>query len=554
MVYSNKENVNILTSLLVAHGVSYAVVCPGSRNAPIVHNLVTCPDIDCFSVTDERSAGFYALGMAQATLSPVAVCVTSGTALLNLLPAVAEAYYQHVPLVVISADRPPQWIDQLDGQTLPQQDALGRFVRKAVSLPEPHNEEEHWFCNRLVNEALLAARQRGDGPVHINVPLTEPLYEFTVDSLPDERMITYAAPCVDKRLITECAGMFWKASRPMVVVGQSSKEKLIADDFAEISGFAVVLNEALSIGCGACHFDELLCQEQLPDDLVPDFLLYVGDTLVSRRMKQFLRKLPKDVPVWAISEDGAVHDTFKSLCGVIEGHPADAIASLGDLAPMKRRKGTSLFFDRWDELLAETDEKIEDFTPGYSQMAAVKCLEEMLDDDDEFVTHYANSMSVRLANIYACHYVFCNRGVNGIEGSLSTAAGFSLVTDQTVYCVLGDLSFFYNSNALWNEELRGNLRILLLNNGGGGIFEKFEGLQGSPARERFVMAKHYASAEGICQSYQVAYCAAHNMDELEEGIYWLQQEQGERPMLLEVFTDSANDAKIMKAYYDRFRR
>ena len=554
MVYSNKENVNILTSLLVAHGVSYAVVCPGSRNAPIVHNLVTCPDIDCFSVTDERSAGFYALGMAQATLSPVAVCVTSGTALLNLLPAVAEAYYQHVPLVVISADRPPQWIDQLDGQTLPQQDALGRFVRKAVSLPEPHNEEERWFCNRLVNEVLLAARQRGDGPVHINVPLTEPLYEFTVDSLPDERRITYAAPCVDKRLITECAGMFWKASRPMVVVGQSSKEKLIADDFAEISGFAVVLNEALSIGCGACHFDELLCQEQLPDDLVPDFLLYVGDTLVSRRMKQFLRKLPKDVPVWAISEDGAVHDTFKSLCGVIEGHPADAIASLGDLAPMKRRRGTSPFFDRWDELLAETDEKIEDFTPGYSQMAAVKCLEEMLDDDDDFVTHYANSMSVRLANIYACHYVFCNRGVNGIEGSLSTAAGFSLETDQTVYCVLGDLSFFYDSNALWNEELRGNLRILLLNNGGGGIFEKFEGLQGSPARERFVMAKHHASAEGICQSYQVAYRAAHNMDELEEGIYWLQQEQGERPMLLEVFTDSANDAKILKSYYDRFRR
>ena len=553
MVYSNKENVNILTSLLVAHGVSYAVVCPGSRNAPIVHNLVTCPDIDCFSVTDERSAGFYALGMAQATLSPVAVCVTSGTALLNLLPAVAEAYYQHVPLVVISADRPPQWIDQLDGQTLPQQDALGRFVRKAVSLPEPHNEEEHWFCNRLVNEALLAARQCGDGPVHINAPLTEPLYEFTVDSLPDERMITYAAHCVDKRLITECAGMFWKASRPMVVVGQSSKEKLIADDFAEISGFAVVLNEALSIGCGACHFDELLCQEQLPDDLVPDFLLYVGDTLVSRRMKQFLRKLPKDVPVWAISEDGAVHDMFKSLCGVIEGHPADAIASLGDLAPMKRRKGTSLFFDRWDELLAETDEKIEDFTPGYSQMAAVKCLEEMLDDDDDFVTHYANSMSVRLANIYACHYVFCNRGVNGIEGSLSTAAGFSLETDQTVYCVLGDLCFFYDSNALWNEELRGNLRILLLNNGGGGIFEKFEGLQGSPARERFVMAKHHASAEGICQSYQVEYRAVHNMDELEEGIYWLQQEQGERPMLLEVFTDSANDAKILKSYYDRFR-
>lgn len=154
-MYSNKENVNILTSLLVAHGVTHAVVCPGSRNAPIVHNFNECPDMECYPITDERSAGFYALGMTQALGQPVAVCVTSGSALLNLAPAVAEAYYQHRPLVVISADRPQQWIDQLDGQTLPQPDALGRFVRKAVSLPEPSNDEQRWYCNRMVNEALL---------------------------------------------------------------------------------------------------------------------------------------------------------------------------------------------------------------------------------------------------------------------------------------------------------------------------------------------------------------------------------------------------------------
>ena len=136
-MYSNKEQVNILTALLVAHGVRHAVVCPGSRNSPIVHNLNECPDIACYPVTDERSAGFYALGMSQARRQPVVVCVTSGTALLNLAPAVAEAYYQHIPIVVISADRPAAWIDQLDGQTMPQPDALGRFVRKAVSLPEP---------------------------------------------------------------------------------------------------------------------------------------------------------------------------------------------------------------------------------------------------------------------------------------------------------------------------------------------------------------------------------------------------------------------------------
>ena len=173
-MYSNKQSVNQLTALLATHGVRHAVVCPGSRNAPIVHNLSQCPEIACHPVTDERSAGFYALGMAQALHEPVVVCVTSGTALLNLAPAVAEAWYQHQPVVIVSADRPQQWIDQLDGQTLPQPDALGRFVARAVSLPE----DDQWHCNRLINEALLAATADDARPVHINVPVSEPLFTF----------------------------------------------------------------------------------------------------------------------------------------------------------------------------------------------------------------------------------------------------------------------------------------------------------------------------------------------------------------------------------------
>ena len=170
-MYSNKENVNILTSLLVAHGVRHAVVCPGSRDAAIVHNLNECEDITCYPVTDERSAGFQALGLSMAEgYQPVVVCVTSGSALLNLYPAVAEAYYQQIPLIVISADRPAQWINQLDGQTLPQPDALGQMVRKSVSLPEvfagAQQEEMHWYCNRLVNEALLKSMGRVKGPVY----------------------------------------------------------------------------------------------------------------------------------------------------------------------------------------------------------------------------------------------------------------------------------------------------------------------------------------------------------------------------------------------------
>ena len=556
-MYTNKENVNILTALLVAHGVRHAVVCPGSRNAPITHNLVVCPDIECCNVVDERSAGFYALGMALATASPVAVCVTSGTALLNLMPAVAEASYQRVPLVVVSADRPPQWIDQLDGQTLPQGDALGRFVRKAVTLPEPHDDEERWFCNRLVNEALLAARRQGGGPVHINVPLSEPLYEYTVEALPDERTIFFAPARSDKRLLTECAGRLFSSRRPMIVVGQTKRDDLLAEDFAGLHKPIVVLNEALSIGCGACHFDEVLANgggaPALPEAFTPDFVLYLGGELVSKRLKQCLRQLPTSTRVWAVSEDGEVRDTFCHLHGVIEGHPADVLADLAELTTDVPTRDSTEFVELWDDLLARADEQLETQELGFSSASAVRLLEASLGTLDEWnapARHYANSTAVRLANRYARGYVWCNRGVNGIEGTLSTAAGFSLVSDEEVVCVIGDLSFFYDQNALWQRALSDNLRILLLNNGGGGIFERFEGLKESPARD-CVMARHTTSAEGICQSYNVQYRAARSMEELREGIGWLTTQETPphpspkerglncpdgRPRLLEVFS------------------
>ena len=208
-MYSTKENVNILTALLVKEGITKAVVCPGSRNSPIVHNLCACPDIECYPVTDERSAGFVALGMSLADNEPVVVCVTSGSALLNVAPAAAEAFYQKRPLVIISADRPPQWIDQQDGQTLQQHRALEPNVRKSVTLPEPHNDEERWYCNRLVNEALNALHLNGGGPVHINVPITEPLFDYDVMQLPDERRIIVYPAVTNDTSVYEIAADFF---------------------------------------------------------------------------------------------------------------------------------------------------------------------------------------------------------------------------------------------------------------------------------------------------------------------------------------------------------
>ena len=448
-MYSNKDNVNILTALLMAHGVKHAVCCPGSRNSAIVHNLNECPDIQCYPVTDERSAGFYALGMTIALDEPVVVCVTSGTALLNLAPAVAEAYYQQRPLVVVSADRPPQWIDQLDGQTLPQPDALGRFVRKAVSLPEPYDEETRWYCNRLVNEALM---MRG-GPVHINVPITEPLFQYTTAVLPQERKIELTPATMSPETLDDICCRFMQAERPMLIAGQP---------------WNPLLEEAVL---------------QVQDDASYVNVVQGDPQMVAEKVRSCLEQTP---------------------------HP---------------------FVQRWTSLVDKVRQQTDAFEPSYSQSAAVQYFEQRRGNH---IVHYANSMAIRLANRYARSSVYCNRGVNGIEGSLSTAAGFSCVTDSPVFCVIGDLSFFYDQNALWNQNLRGNLRILLLNNGRGGIFNMLPGLEQSPARDQYVAAEHHATAEGICRQNDVVYLKATNMQAMQQGIDTLLYIESSRPVLLEV--------------------
>jgi 2-succinyl-5-enolpyruvyl-6-hydroxy-3-cyclohexene-1-carboxylate synthase len=508
-MYSDKENVNILTSLLAAAGVRHAVCCPGSRNAAIVHNLNECPDIQCWPVTDERSAGFYALGLALYTGGPVAVCVTSGTALLNVAPAVAEAYYQHVPLIVISADRPPQWIDQLDGQTLPQTDALGRFVRRAVSLPEPQDDEQRWYCNRLVCEALMVRH----APVHINVPISEPLFDFNTAALPKERRIELLPAEISPATLSHVCRMFMQSPRPMLIAGQPMNALM----------------------------DEAVMLVEDDERYVPDFVLYVGGSIVSKRLKRFLRKAKE---TWVVNWDGEVTDTFMNVTHVIQGD-GEVVA---DQVRFFIQQQQHPFIQLWDELLAQIRQKTDAYHPDYSEMATVKYFEESL-PQDAFV-HYANSSAIRLANIYARHSVWCNRGVNGIEGSLSTAAGFSIATDNTVCCVIGDLSFFYDQNALWNQDLRGNLRILLLNNGKGGIFNMLPGLEQSAARDSFVAARHYTNAEGICMQNGVVYMKAETMEQTRQGIDNLLHIESDRPVLLEVFTDADEDARVLRQYYE----
>ena len=552
MPYCQKENVNQLTALLVAHGISHAVVCPGSRNAPIVHNLNECPDIKCYPVTDERSAGFFALGIAQAVDEPVVVCVTSGSALLNVAPAVAEAHYQHQSLVVVSADRPQAWIDQLDGQTLRQPGALSPWTARSVSLPEPADDTSRWYCNRLINEALLDAWQEHRPCVHINVPISEPLFQFTQPELPRERVIRRFAPAVSYDCLpTALVDGFVQAERPMLVVGQMSPHRLTHDVGDQLFNHVIVMHEALSPYTSISLFDRVLAGDEVPEP--PDFILYVGGELVSKRLKHYLRQA-REAQVWRVSETGQVEDTFQNLTGIVVGDAEAVMHAMGDKLPHRKVRGMN-YRRQWLHLLREAQQRLADSQPATLEEMAVSTLERQLlpafrtfSNHESLpsatvhppVVHYANSTAVRLANVYAAHHVWCNRGVNGIEGSLSTAAGHSLVVKELVVCVIGDLSFFYDQNALWQQQIGGNLRILLLNNGGGAIFQGLPGLARSAAFPSLVAGSHSTSAEGICRQCQIEYQRVSAPEQIAGAVSWLTTPATQRPRLLEVAYSSDN--------------
>jgi 2-succinyl-5-enolpyruvyl-6-hydroxy-3-cyclohexene-1-carboxylate synthase len=338
----------------------------------------------------------------------------------------------------------------------------------------------------------------------------------------------------------------------MIVIGQDDAHTYeeLSDAFQQLKDQVVILYEPLSLDTWKMtRFEEVLSKAQ-DETLLPDFILYIGDTLVSKRLKAFLRKA-EGAETWTVRADGEIHDTFMNLKGIIEGQPAEVILEMATVISRRTGEQQTDYLRLWAEALKAADGKSEEFEPEYSEMATVRYFEQQLEDMEyPFHVQYANSSAVRLANIYAGHHVYCNRGVNGIEGCLSTAAGMSLVTADFVFCVIGDLSFFYDQNALWNHNLKGNLRVILLNNGCGGIFDKFEGLKQSDARD-LVMARHQTSAQGICTQNDCGYIKAKNMDEMQLGVVQLLTMDTKRPVVLEVITDADVDTQQLQRYFER---
>ena len=549
-MYSDKKNILQLVALLEAHHITQIVLCPGSRNAPIVHTLSTHPSFTCYSVTDERSAGYFAIGLALQKKSPAAVCCTSGTALLNLHPAVAEAFYQQVPLVVISADRPAAWIGQMDGQTIPQPKVFQSLVRKSVNLPEIQNETDEWYCNRLINEALLETIHRVKGPVHINIVLSEPLFGFTTETVPEVRVIhRYQPSCFATSDGYTLLNEIKHHSKRMIISGQMNAQGdmsereigLPAEQFIRLAEH--LNNEPTTINT-VTNFDVALytMSEEMAQQMAPELLITYGGHIVSKRLKQFIRQHPPKAH-WHISPNGDIVDLYGSLTTVIEMEPTDFLEKLAALS-----YGNTPEYPRlWKDYCS----RITQPTFAYSAMSAAGALAKAL--SYSCVLHLANSSAIRYAQLYPLSpsvEVQCNRGVNGIDGSLSAAVGYASTSDKLNFVLIGDLSFFYDMNALWNAHIGPNLRILLINNGGGEIFHTLPGLKPSDTSHEFITAVHQTSAKGWAEERGFVYLRAENEEQLQRAINeFAQQMQQEHPLLLEVFTDKDTDTTLLKEYY-----
>ena len=529
---SEKAVVQELVALMLAHGVTRAVLCPGSRNSPIVATLAELPGVECRSVTDERSAGFVALGWAQQAQAPVAVVVTSGSAVLNLHPAVAEAFYRKTPLFVISADRPAAWIGQNDGQTLPQPGVFNQLVRYSAQVPE----DDAWHANRIINEALLELRHQGGGPVHLNLPLSEPFFGMIESELPAVRVIqrTEAARMnadEEEALLEEAAAL----PRRLILLGQQDSPSPLLAKLSAEKQFAVVGEHIANAPFADCCRPDTLLGANPAADWSPDLLITCGGDVISKRLKKLLRTHPPKAH-WHISADGEVVDSFCALTRVLEGDADE----FWDLLEAFAEEGDEAYRTRW---------QAEPIPLPEHQFSGMKFVGELMAAlPPGSVLHLGNSSAVRYAQLFPLpshvHKVLCNRGVNGIEGSVSTAAGYAMAEPERLhFLIIGDLSIFYDLNGLLQAQQCPNLRILLLNNNEGGIFQTLPGMPSCPA----IRAPH---GESILPWSGGHFACTQVIDTPQwSGALELLLSREPEPVLVEIYTETELDAAILKEFH-----
>ena len=583
MTTTDKTSCRILSSLLQAHGVEEVIISPGSRNTPIILALDANKQIRKRVVIDERVAAFIALGIAQTSSRPVAIVCTSGTALLNYAPAVAEAYYQGLPLIVISADRPMQWIDQDDSQTIRQHDALSNIVKKSYDIPEfsADDSEMTWYANRVINDALLEACDRRRGPVHINIQLNQPLSEtIEVEDLNERKISSLKTlKTIDSSWIEPIINEI-SNKKTLIIGGFNGLNNEINRCLQQLSLIdnVVVLTETISNVKGGNIYTNIdriiapLSEEEL-ETLRPDIVISFGGALVSRYIKQVLRKC-RPLRHFSVGHNHTTVDCFKSLTDRVEINPETFFSLLAvnmeqklgqtttncDKTKFGTTGGEISFSSLWKKHNADSLESHEHFIAKcpWSDLKVFSVVAEALQRSERrHVISLSNGTPIRYFQLFdgmnysAC---YCNRGVSGIDGSTSTAIGTTIgiadiIPDATSILITGDMSFSYDIGALATQFIPDNFKIIVLNNSGGGIFRFIPSTARLPQLEQYFAVNPGIKIDKLAEAYDFTHFIANSQEQLEDVIDRFLSH--EHKAILEIVTPPDVSGEILRQYMNR---
>ncbi len=558
-----------IAPLCAARGLHYAVLCPGSRCAPLTLAFTRHKDIQARTFSDERSAAFIALGIAQRTNTPAILLCTSGSAAYNFAPAIAEAFFSETPMLVFTADRPMEWIGQHDGQTLYQPEVFGKHVKKSFNLPADYfHPDSVWAINRIVNDAINLSIQEPAGPVHINAPFREPLYPKAADQVSFssvvrtvEQLTPAYKPDPDQKQFL--SGNLFRFNKVLVVAGQADTDPRLhqaIQAFSEAHHIPVVgdiISNQHAVDNVIRYSDLFLAAtpDAIRQSLQPDLLITFGKSVISKQLKLFLRK-HKPSEHWHIQPGGPVADTFQSITQVVNCHAHGVFDFLA-----KERGGKS--FDRqkqqnfnklWEVEERRAQRVVANFFPA-SELGELELVAEILRHlPEDCNLHLSNSMSVRYANMIGLTAreknvtVYANRGTSGIDGCTSTVVGHCLDNSKPNILITGDMAFFYDRNAFWHNYTLPNLRIVVLNNHGGIIFNLIDGPSALPESAEYFVTHQKLSARKLCEEFEFDYLKLDNRRKLNNLLRDFFEFDG-RTKILELESDQS----LNRSIFDNFK-
>ncbi len=542
-----------LVQLCSQKGIEQVVICPGSRNAPLTIAFSSHPNFKCYSISDERSAAYIALGMAQESSKTVVLICTSGTAAINFAPAIAEAYFLEIPLLILTADRPQQWINQYDGQTVFQDNLYGKNIKKSFNLVSEKNSEEiEWYFNRIVNDSINICQEKPLGPVHINIPIAEPFYPNPLEEIAfrDVRVVQNFAQSksINKLEALKLLDILNNSKNIVVIVGQQFDLELSA----ELEKFskkldAIIINEKTS----NVNLENLITESEiiLKNNLEPleiDLLITIGMSTVSKRIKNYFRN-NKAKFHWHIQENTKVMDPFMSLTHKINLEPKTFFSEILESISNKDIPENNFALQIRKVNINALGTKTKYLEK--SEHSDLKFLFEFQKEIKEnVIIHLGNSLTVRYYNYLPDNQFvkkyYSNRGTSGIDGILSSALGQSINSEIKTICILGDVSFQYDKNALWNQYLPKNFKIVVLNNSGGNIFRMIDGPKNQKAHDEFFQTIQNNKANLIAQEYRLNYFVIKDSSE-----YFLINDflnADDKASILEIFTNPEANESVLK--------